>query len=155
MKILSVNAGSSSFKFSLFNMDTSALLTNGVFERIGLNESFVRFEFNGEKIKKDCELKTHTDAVKILIDLLIEYKIINSLNEIEAVGHRIVHGGDMYSSSVLLTDGVIKQIEELSSLAPLHNPANIMGIKGFKEVLDVPMVGVFDTAFHQTKDKEE
>ena len=155
MKIISINAGSSSLKFSLFNMENKELLISGTFERIGLDGSFVTFKLNDEKIKKEVELNNHEDAVKVLLNELIELKVINSLEEIDAVGHRLVHGGDIYSESVVITDEVIKTVTELSSLAPLHNPANIVGVKSFKAVLpNVPMVGVFDTAFHQTMDKE-
>jgi len=155
MKIISINAGSSSLKFSLFNMENKELLISGTFERIGLDNSFVTFKLNDEKIKKEVELKNHEDAVKVLLDNLIELKVISSLDEIDAVGHRLVHGGDVYSKSVVITDEVMKKVDELSSLAPLHNPANLVGVKSFKAVLpNVPMVGVFDTAFHQTMDKE-
>jgi len=155
MKIISINAGSSSLKFSLFNMENKELLISGTFERIGLDNSFVTFKLNDEKIKKEVELKNHEDAVKVLLDNLIEPKVISSLDEIDAVGHRLVHGGDVYSKSVVITDEVMKTVDELSSLAPLHNPANLVGVKSFKAVLpNVPMVGVFDTAFHQTMDKE-
>ena len=155
MKIISINAGSSSLKFSLFNMENKELLISGTFERIGLDGSFVTFKLNDEKIKKEVELNNHEDAVKVLLDQLIELKVINSLDEIDAVGHRLVHGGDVYSESVVITDEVMKTVDELSSLAPLHNPANLVGVKSFKAVLpNIPMVGVFDTAFHQSMDKE-
>ena len=155
MKIISINAGSSSLKFSLFNMENKELLISGTFERIGLDGSFVTFKLNDEKIKKEVELNNHEDAVKVLLSNLIELKVISSLEEIDAVGHRLVHGGDVYSKSVVITDDVMKTVDELSSLAPLHNPANLVGVKSFKAVLpNVPMVGVFDTAFHQTMEKE-
>ena len=155
MKIISINAGSSSLKFSLFNMENKELLISGYFERIGMEGSFVNFKLNGEKIKKDVELKNHEDAVKVLLDELINLGVINSLDEIDAVGHRLVHGGDVYNKSVVIDEDVIKTVDELSSLAPLHNPANLVGVKSVKAVLpNVPMVGVFDTAFHQTMDKE-
>ncbi|MBE6153275.1 MAG: acetate kinase [Firmicutes bacterium] len=155
MKIISINAGSSSLKFSLFNMENKELLISGYFERIGMEGSFVNFKLNGEKIKKDVELKNHEDAVKVLLDELINLGVINSLDEIDAVGHRLVHGGDVYNKSVVIDEDVIKTVDELSDLAPLHNPANLVGVKSFKAVLpNVPMVGVFDTAFHQTMDEE-
>ena len=155
MKIISINAGSSSLKFSLFNMENKELLISGYFERIGMEGSFVNFKLNGEKIRKDVDLKDHEAAVKVLIDELINLKVINSLDEIDAVGHRLVHGGDIYNKSVIIDDEVINKVEELSDLAPLHNPANLVGVKSFKSVLkDVPMVGVFDTAFHQTMEQE-
>ena len=156
MKIISINAGSSSLKFSLFNMENKELLISGTFERIGLDGSFVTFKLNDEKIKKEVELKNHEDAVKVLLNELIELKVISSLEEIDAVGHRLVHGGDVYSESVVITDEVMKTVDELSSLAPLHNPANLVGVKSFKAVLpNIPMVGVFDTAFHQTMEPQD
>ena len=154
MKIISINAGSSSLKFSLFNMENEELLISGTFERIGVGGSFVTFKLNGEKIKKEIELNNHKDAVEVLLKELIELKVIKSLDEIDAVGHRLVHGGDVYSKSVIIDDDVLKTVDELSILAPLHNPANLTGVRSFKEVLpNIPMVGVFDTAFHQTMDK--
>lgn len=155
MKIISINAGSSSLKFSLFNMENQELLISGTFERIGVGNSFVTFKLNGEKIRKDVELKDHKDAVEVLLKELVDLGVIKSLDEIDAVGHRLVHGGDVYSSSVIIDDEVLKTVDELSSLAPLHNPANLIGVRSFKEVLpNIPMVGVFDTAFHQTMDEE-
>ncbi len=155
MKIISINAGSSSLKFSLFNMENKELLISGYFERIGMEGSFVNFKLNGEKIRKDVELNNHEDAVKVLLDELINLGVISSLDEIDAVGHRLVHGGDVYNKSVVIDEDVIKTVDELSDLAPLHNPANLVGVKSFKAVLpNVPMVGVFDTAFHQTMEEE-
>lgn len=155
MKIISINAGSSSLKFSLFNMENKELLISGYFERIGMDGSFVNFKLNGEKIRKDVELNNHEDAVKVLLDELINLGVINSLDEIDAVGHRLVHGGDIYNKSVIINDDVIKTMDELSDLAPLHNPANLVGVQSFKAVLpNIPMVGVFDTAFHQTMEEE-
>ena len=155
MKIISINAGSSSLKFSLFNMENKELLISGYFERIGMDGSFVNFKLNGEKIRRDVELNNHEDAVKVLLDELINLGVINSLDEIDAVGHRLVHGGDIYNKSVIIDEDVIKTVDELSDLAPLHNPANLVGVKSFKAVLpNVPMVGVFDTAFHQTMEEE-
>jgi len=155
MKIISINAGSSSLKFSLFNMENKELLISGYFERIGMEGSFVNFKLNGEKIRKDVQFRNHEDAVKVLLEELINLKVINSLDEINAVGHRVLHGGDVYNQSIIINDHVIKTVEELSDLAPLHNPANLVGIRSFKAVLpEVPMVGVFDTTFHQTMEKE-
>jgi len=155
MKIISINAGSSSLKFSLFNMENKELLISGYFERIGMAGSFVNFKLNGKKIRKDVDLNNHEAAVKVLLEELINLGVIKSLEEIDAVGHRIVHGGDTYNQSVILDEKVINIVEELSDLAPLHNPANLVGIKSFKSVLpNVPMVGVFDTAFHQTMDRD-
>ena len=155
MKILSVNAGSSSLKFQAYEMPEEKVLMKGVFERIGIDNSFYTIKINGEKIKKEATLRNHEDAVKILAQELINYNVVKDLNEIEGVGHRIVHGGDKYASSVLIDDDVLKTVEELSDLAPLHNPANLVGIKAFmKEIPNAKQVGCFDTAFHQTIDEE-
>ena len=155
MKIISINAGSSSLKFQLFNMDNEAVIASGYFERIGIDNSFYTIKYNGEKITEEIELPDHTVAVNILLEKLIALKIISSLDEIDGVGHRIVSGGDKYSKSVIITDEVINDIDELKEFAPLHNPAHLLGIKAFKEELpEVPMVAVFDTAFHQTMEKE-
>lgn len=155
MKILSVNAGSSSLKFQMYEMPEEKVLISGVFERIGIENSFYTIKLNGEKIKKETVLNNHTDAVKILTNELLENNIVSDLNEIKAIGHRMVHGGEKYASSVLLTEDVIKTVEELSDLAPLHNPANLVGVRAFKEVIPSAVaVGVFDTAFHQTMEEE-
>ena len=151
MKIISINAGSSSLKFSLFNMDDESVIASGLFERIGIEGSGYTIKYNGEKVEQEVELVTHADAVRILLEKLIDLNIIGSLEEIDGVGHRLVHGKDKYSSSVVITDEVIADLENFKDFAPLHNPANILGIQAFREVLpDVLMVGVFDTAFHQT-----
>ena len=156
MKILSVNAGSSSLKFTVFEMPEEKELISGVFERIGIENSFYTIKLNGEKIKKEAVLANHTDAVKILTQELLDNNIVEDLSEIKAIGHRMVHGGEKYASSVLLTDEVIKTVEELSDLAPLHNPANLVGVRAFMEVIpDAVSVGVFDTAFHQTMEEDK
>ena len=155
MKIISINAGSSSLKFSLFNMDDKKVIASGLFERIGIDGSSYTIKYNGEKIKTEAELATHTDAVKILLDKLVTLNIIKSLDEIDGVGHRLVHGKDKYKESCLITDEVVNDLIAFKDFAPLHNPANVLGIEAFREVLpNVPMVGVFDTAFHQTMDEE-
>lgn len=155
MKILSVNAGSSSLKFQMYEMPEEKVLISGVFERIGIENSFYTIKLNGEKIKKEVVLSNHTDAVKILTNELLENNIVSDLSEIKAIGHRMVHGGEKYASSVLLTEDVITAVEELSDLAPLHNPANLVGVRAFKEVIPSAVaVGVFDTAFHQTMEEE-
>ena len=155
MKILSVNAGSSSLKFQMYEMPEETVLISGVFERIGLNDSFYTIKLNGEKTKKMAVLDTHKDAVKILIDELFDNNVITDLNEIKGIGHRIVQGADKFDKSVLIDDEVIKTIDELSLLAPLHNPAAIVGIKAFKEqIKDAKAVAVFDTSFHQTMEEE-
>ena len=151
MKILTVNAGSSSLKFNCIELPEQKELISGYFEKIGDNGSFYTIKKEGTKTKREMDLKDHSVAIEYLIEELLTNHIINSLDEIDGVGHRLVHGGDKYSESVLITDEVIKTVEELSSLAPLHNPANILGVKAFKKALpNTPMVGVFDTAFHQT-----
>ena len=153
MKIISINAGSSSLKFSLFNMNDESVIASGLFERIGIEGSKYTIKFNGEKISQEIELNTHTDAVKVLLDKLVDLGIIHSLDEIDGVGDRLVHGKDKYSESVIITDEVVEDLEKFKRFAPLHNPANILGINAFREVLpNVPMVGVFDTAFHQSMD---
>ena len=151
MKIISINAGSSSLKFSLFNMDDESVIASGLFERIGIEGSKYTIKFRGEKVSQEIELTNHTDAVKVLLDKLVDLEIIHSLDEIDGVGHRLVHGKDKYSESVLINDEVVSDLDKFKDFAPLHNPANILGINAFREVLpEVPMVGVFDTAFHQT-----
>ncbi len=156
MKILSVNAGSSSLKFQMYIMPEETVLVSGLFERIGIEGSCYTIKLNGEKIKKEVELKNHEDAVNYLIKELIENNIVSSLDEIEALGHRIVHGGDKYSKSVIITDEVLKDVEGFSQLAPLHNPANILGVKAFKKIIPNSIaVGVFDTAFHQTMEEKD
>ena len=155
MKIISINAGSSSLKFQLFNMETEEIIVKGLFERIGIENSCYTIKYNGEKITEETDLPDHTKAVSILLEKLIALNIISSLDEIEGVGHRVVQGGDKYDKSVLITEEVVKDIENYKDLAPLHNPAGLLGIKAFQEALpEVPMVAVFDTAFHQTMEKE-
>ena len=154
MKIMSINAGSSSLKFSLFDMKNEEVLISGVFERIGIEGGTYTFKYKGEKIKVEQELDSHSTAVKILLEKLIDMNVISNLEEIEGVGHRIVHGGDKYTESVMVTDEVIDDIIRFSDYAPLHNPAHAICIKAFKEVLPkTPMVVVFDTAYHQTIEK--
>lgn len=155
MKILSVNAGSSSLKFTLFEMPEEKEIISGVFERIGEETSLYSIKMNGEKIKKDCVLKNHEEAVKILTEELINYNVVKDLHEIGGVGHRVVHGGDKYADSVIITEDVTNTIRNLFHLAPLHNPSNLMGIEAFQEFIpDAKEVAVFDTGFHQTMPKE-
>jgi acetate kinase len=150
-KIIAINAGSSSLKFQLFEMPSEEVITKGLIERIGLDHAVITITANGNKREEIKEIPDHSVAVKLLLNTLIELKIISSLDEIEGVGHRVVHGGEVFSDSAVITDEVLQKIEELSVLAPLHNPANVTGIKAFKKVLPhVPAVAVFDTAFHQT-----
>lgn len=156
MKILTVNAGSSSLKFNLIELPEEKELISGYFEKIGLANGFYNLKINGSKINKEADMRDHKVAIELLCKELIDNKIISTLSDIDGIGHRLVHGGDKYASSVIINDEVTKTVEELSSLAPLHNPANVVGIKAFKESLaSVPMVGVFDTAFHQTMKEEE
>jgi len=156
MKILSVNAGSSSLKFTLIELPSKEVLASGLFEKIGIPGSMYTIKFNGEKIKKEMYLVDHSIAVSKLIDELVENKIVDSLHDIDGVGHRMVHGGTEFTESVLLDDVTLDKIAHYNELAPLHNPANIVGVKAFKKVLpDVPNVGVFDTAFHQTMEETE
>ena len=156
MKVLSVNAGSSSLKFQMYEMPEEKVLISGLFERIGIAGSLYSIKINGEKIKKEAELKDHSDAVRILCEELIENKIISSLSEIEACGHRVVHGGSKYAKSVVIDEEVEKEIENLFTLAPLHNPANLLAIRAFKESIpEATQVAVFDTSFQQTMEKEE
>src|SRR5574344_82646 len=155
MKILSVNAGSSSLKFQAYEMPEEKVLVSGLFERIGIEGSCYTIKYNDEKTKKEVLLRNHEDAVKILAEELVNFGVVKSLDEIKGIGHRMVHGGDVYSSSVVIDDEVISKVEELSDLAPLHNPANLVGVKAFKAIIpNAVAVGVFDTAFHQTMDEE-
>lgn len=154
-KIIAMNAGSSSFKFQLFEMPSENVITKGLVERIGLPDSIFTISVNGEKVTEVTDIPNHAVAVKMLVEKLVNLGIISSLDEIDGVGHRVVHGGEIFSDSALITDESLAQIEALSDLAPLHNPANIVGIKAFKEILpNIPAVAVFDTAFHQTMPKE-
>ena len=155
MKFLCVNAGSSSLKFQLFEMPEEKVIISGYIEKIGLEDSFWTTKVNGEKIKGSKYLKDHNDAVQVLIDELLEHKAVKSLDEIKGVGHRVVHGAEKYKDSVLITDEVIKDIVDMTKFASLHHPGNLAGIKALKEVLpNVPMVAVYDTAFHQTMPRE-
>lgn len=148
MKILAVNAGSSSFKFKLLELPERKELASGLFEKVGIDGSFYTIKYNGEKITKEVSLPNHLEAVKILMEELVNMGIINSLQEIEGVGHRIAHGGQEYTESVVLTEEVLEGIDRYTELAPLHNPANIMGVRAFmKELPNAIQVGVFDTAF--------
>lgn len=151
MKVLSVNAGSSSLKFSLFDMANNNILASGVFERIGIEGSTFTIKFNGEKIVQEVELNNHVDAVNILIDKLISLDIIKSLEEINGIGHRVAHGKDYFDKSTIINDSVLEKLRELKDMAPLHNPANLLGIEAFEKVLpNIAQVAVFDTAYHQS-----
>ena len=155
MKILSVNAGSSSLKFTAYEMPEEKILAKGIFERIGIDGSFYTIKMNREKITKEVSLPDHTTAFKILMDELIQLKVVESIDEIKGIGHRVVQGGDHYSESIIIDDKVLNDIESFANLAPLHNPAAVLGIKAAEEVnKNAKMVAVFDTAFHQTMPKE-
>ena len=158
MKILVLNCGSSSLKYQLINMQTEEVLASGKYERIGEKEAFITHKVNGEKIKIDNPAYNHTEAIEFMLKQLTnpEYKVIENLDEIEAIGHRLVHGGEKISESVLIDEKVEEVLREYTDLAPLHNPACILGIEACKNVMPgKPMVGVFDTAFHQTIQKEK
>ncbi len=154
MKILVLNCGSSSIKYALYNMDDKSVMTSGGAERVGLDGAFVKVKLaNGEKKQIMHDIPEHTEGVKFIFSLLTdpEIGVIKDLKEIDAVGHRMVHGGEKFNQSVVLTDEVLKAFEECSDLAPLHNPANLKGVNAVKELMPgLPQVGVFDTAFHQT-----
>lgn len=150
-KVMSVNAGSSSLKFQLFEMDDESVITSGVVERIGLDDSIFTIKYDGKKEVKTCPIKDHTVAVRMLLDTLVEKKIVQDLSDIKGVGHRVVQGGAYFDQSVIVDDDVVKKIDELKDLAPLHNGANLTGYFAFKEAIpDAGAVVVFDTAFHQT-----
>lgn len=151
MKIIAVNAGSSSLKFQLLNMPEEHEITSGLVERIGYDNAVFTIKIDGKKVKKETPVPDHKVAVELVIEGLLEHKVIASLDEITGVGHRVVQGGELFKDSVVITDQVVKDIESLNDLAPLHNPANITGIEAFRELLpNVIQVAVFDTTFHQT-----
>lgn len=158
MKILVINCGSSSLKYQLIDSGTEEVLAKGLCERIGIDGSAVTHQpAGGEKVKTEVPMPDHTAAVRLVIEKLTDASVgvIASLEEIDAVGHRIVHGGERFAESVLLTEDVMKAIEECNELAPLHNPANLIGINSCRKIMPkVPMAGVFDTAFHQTMPKK-
>jgi acetate kinase len=154
MKILVLNCGSSSIKYQLFDMTSAVVMAKGIVEKIGLKGSFLKNErFDGDKVKLEGEILDHQSGIEYLLGMMVSEKrgVIKSLNEIDAVGHRLVHGGETFQGSCYLDDLTIKGVEDCSDLAPLHNPANLKGIYAMKTLLpDVPQVGVFDTSFHQT-----
>jgi acetate kinase len=154
MKILVLNCGSSSIKYKLFNMESKAVIAQGGVEKIGLKGSFLKFQLpNGDKVILEGEILEHQAGIEYILGVLTskKYGCISSLDEIEAVGHRVVHGGEEFNSSVFITDEVIKKMEECIELAPLHNPPNLAGIRAVRELMgNIPQAGVFDTAFHQT-----
>lgn len=153
MNILVLNCGSSSVKYKLIEIKANKVLAEGGIEKIGLPDAFIKFKFGNEKIQQDLDINDHVGAIKSILDNLTskEYGCIKDFKEIDAVGHRVVHGGEKFNKSVLINDEVIAKIKECYGIAPLHNPVNMAGIDAINEVLpEVPQVGVFDTAFHQT-----
>ena len=151
MKLLCVNAGSSSLKFQLFEMPEETVIISGYIEKIGLEDTFWTTKINGEKIKGGRYLKNHSEAVEVLIEELLKHKAVKSLDEIKGVGHRVVHGAEKYKDSVIITDQVIQDIKDMTKFASLHHPGNLAGIEAMRKALpNVPMVAVYDTAFHQT-----
>ena len=154
MKILTVNAGSSSLKFNVIELPEEKELISGYFQRIGIEGSFYYVKINGEKTEHQVKLENHMDAVECLKKELFDNNIIASLDEIEGVGHRLVHGGDKFKTSVRITEEVLKECEQFTDLAPLHNPPMLACVRAFMEAMpNTPMVAVFDTAFHQTMDE--
>lgn len=158
MNVLVINCGSSSLKYQLIKTETEEVLAKGLCERIGIDGGMLTHQpGEGEKIKTQVDMPNHTVAVKLVIDSLTDAErgVIKDLSEIDAVGHRMVHGGEEFAGSVVITEDVIKAVESCNDLAPLHNPANIIGVRSCQEIMpNVPMVGVFDTAFHQTMPKK-
>ncbi|MTV83224.1 acetate/propionate family kinase [Secundilactobacillus folii] len=154
-KTLAVNAGSSTLKFKLFEVPSEEVITSGVIERIGLKDSIVTIKYgDGKKFENTQDVKDHEAAIHLMLDKLLELKILKSYDEITGIGHRIVAGGEFFTDSVLVDDDALKKIEDLAEYAPLHNPAEAMGIRAFKKILpDVPNVAVFDTSFHTTMPK--
>ena len=153
MNVLVINCGSSSLKFQLINSDSEEVLAKGLCERIGIDGSLTYQPAGGDKVKTAKDMPTHTEAIQYVIDALTDAQtgVVKSLDEIGAVGHRMVHGGEKFASSVVITDDVKKAVEECNDLAPLHNPANLIGVDACEKLMpNTPMVGVFDTAFHQT-----
>ena len=158
MNILGVNCGSSSLKFQLINAETEDCIAKGLCERIGIEGSMISYTpAGGEKEKTVTPMNDHTEAIRLVLEALTNEKtgVVKSLDEIGAVGHRIVHGGEKFAEATIITDEVLKAIEECNELAPLHNPANLIGINACKKLMpNTPMVAVFDTAFHQTMPEE-
>ena len=157
MNILVINCGSSSLKYQLIDSESEKVLAKGLCERIGIDGRLTYSPAGGEKEVTDAPMPTHTEAIQLVLDALTNEKtgVIKSLDEVGAVGHRLVHGGEKFACSVVITDEVLAAVEECNDLAPLHNPANLIGVDACKKCMPgVPMVGVFDTAFHQTMPKE-
>jgi acetate kinase len=156
MKIMAVNAGSSSLKFKLLEMPSETLILSGIIEKIGFTDSMFTVKYSGKKDKEVLNIPNHSVAVELLLKKIVETKVVKSLDEIVGVGHRVVHGAELFKDSVIIDDEVIKKIESVSDLAPLHNPANLTGIFAFNKALpNTKSVAVFDTAFHQTMGETE
>ena len=158
MKILVLNCGSSSLKYQLINMETDEVLASGKYERIGEKEAFITHKALGKKVKIEKSAYDHKEAIEFTLEQFTnpEYKVIESLEEINAIGHRVVHGGEIFKESAVIDDKVIEQIKECSEFAPLHNPAAVLGMEACRKVMPgKPMVAVFDTTFHQTMPKEK
>ena len=158
MKVLVLNCGSSSLKYQLINMETEEVLASGKYERIGEEETFITHKVNGQKIEIKKPAYNHKEAIEFTLEQFTnpEYKVIDSLEEIEAIGHRVVHGGEIFKESAVIDDGVIEKIKECGEFAPLHNPAAVLGMEACKNVMPgKPMVAVFDTTFHQTMPKDK
>lgn len=156
MKLLCVNAGSSSLKFQLYDMPEEISVISGYFEKIGADDSFYTVKFNGKKTETSKPVKNHNEAVKVMLEELINYGAVKELEEIKGVGHRVVHGGEKYADSVVLTDKVVKDIKNFTKFAPLHHPGNLAGIEAMQKALpNSTQVAVFDTAFHQTIPKAQ
>ena len=153
MKILVLNCGSSSIKYALYDMTNQSVITSGGIEKIGLPDSFIKMKVNGEKVQIDRPIEEHTAGVQFIFEVLTtgDHAVLKSLEELDAVGHRMVHGGEKFNKSAILNDEIMEVFEACNDLAPLHNPANIKGVNAVKALLpNIPQVGVFDTAFHQT-----
>lgn len=154
-KIIAINAGSSSLKFQLFEMPEEKVVTKGLVERIGMKDSVFTISVNGEKVTQVLDIKNHEQAVNMMLDEMKKHHIINDINDLDGTGHRVVHGGELFPTSALVTDEVEQKIESLIDLAPLHNPVNLMGIQAFRKMLpNIPHIAVFDTSFHQTMPEE-
>ncbi len=157
MKVLVINAGSSSLKYQLLNLDNNELMCKGLMERIGIDGKLTHSPTGKDKVEKQINMANHSDAIKVLIDAITDenYGVVKSMDEIDAVGHRVVHASEYFSDSVLITDAVMEKLEACVELAPLHNPPNLLGIKACQDIMPgVPQVAVFDTAFHQSMPKE-
>ncbi len=154
-KFLIINAGSSSLKFSLYDMPVAKEIVNGYIEKIGNQDSFYTLKYNGQKQEKNRVIMNHTEAVKVMLEELLENQFISDISDIKGIGHRVLHGGEFYSESVIIDDEVLNNIKSLTKLGPLHHPGEIAGIESMQSIMpEVPQIAVFDTAFHQTMPKE-